>query len=48
MYDSSGLIVKTIKHFLVDMTKDRMKFGAVHLEVTHKDKSLWFYRDIIG
>ncbi len=30
------------------MVKDRMKFGAVHLEVTHKEKSLWFYRDIIG
>ncbi|MEA5126938.1 MAG: hypothetical protein VB074_02020 [Proteiniphilum sp.] len=29
------------------MTKDRMKFGAAHLEVTHKEKSLWFYRDII-
>lgn len=30
------------------MVKDRMNFGAVHLEVTHREKSLWFYRDIIG
>lgn len=30
------------------MVKDRIKFGAVHLEITNKEKSLWFYRDIIG
>lgn len=30
------------------MGKDRIQFGAVHLEVTDREKSLWFYRDVIG
>ncbi|AWW32810.1 hypothetical protein DN752_23175 [Echinicola strongylocentroti] len=31
-----------------NMEKETAKYGAVHLEITDKEKSLQFYRDIVG
>lgn len=32
----------------MDMEKEIAKYGAVHLEITDREKSLQFYRDIVG